>query len=535
MLLLCALGATAAAGAARADSVLVVTGHGWGHGVGMSQWGAYGYALHGWSYRQILAHYYPGTQLGRIGEPTVRVELAEGVAVATVGCASMMSVSDATGRGNLLRAGTYGVGPKLVFPLRRVQMRHHGVVYLGRALRSPVVIQCALNPLTFDGRAYHGRLVLRNDGGKLSVVNSLPLDTYLRGVVGAEMPHRWLGQALEAQAVAARSYAVATLHPSAHFDEYADQRSQMYLGIAAERPSTDAAVIATEGQVLTWNGAVATAYYSASSGGRTADIRDLWPSMPAVPYLRPVADPYDSLSPTHDWGPVVYTPAGLARRLGLDAGVEAVRLEQSVSGRVAAVDLTLASGGSVRIAAHRVADSLRLRSTWFSVGQLSLEADRGRVLFGREAHLVARVSGLAAAVLQRRRLGGPWEDVKVVRSGVSVGVEPPATTEYRLTAPGVGGPTAIVAVAPQVTVTPLAATLLGGTVSPRPDGPVTVWRYEPTGWRVVARPVLDAKGSFRTRLRLRAGGYRVVVAGDTRLAEAQAPLRVTKRLLASFH
>ena len=83
--LLCTLGAAVAAGSARAASVLVVSGRGWGHGVGMSQWGAYGYALHGWDYRRILAHYYPGTRLGRVGEPRVRVLLAEGADVVTVG------------------------------------------------------------------------------------------------------------------------------------------------------------------------------------------------------------------------------------------------------------------------------------------------------------------------------------------------------------------------------------------------------------------------------------------------------------------
>ena len=64
--------------AARAGTALIVTGHGWGHGVGMSQWGAYGYALHGWKYRRILSHYYPGTTLGRVGEPRVRVLLGQG-------------------------------------------------------------------------------------------------------------------------------------------------------------------------------------------------------------------------------------------------------------------------------------------------------------------------------------------------------------------------------------------------------------------------------------------------------------------------
>ena len=501
----------------------------------MSQWGAYGYAIHGWDYRRILAHYYPGTRLERYGEPRVRVLLAEGASVVTVGCVSRMSVSDATGMGHFLRAGTYGVGPRLVFPLRKIHVRHHGLVWGGRALRSPVVLDCPLNPLTFDGRPYHGKLVLRSAGGKLSVVNSLPLDTYLRGVVGAEMPSRWRLAALEAQAVAARSYTVATLHPGATFDEYADQRSQMYLGIAAEGPRTDRAVLATLGQVLTWRGGIATAYYSASSGGRTADVRDFFPTAAATPYLRPVADPYDVLSPHHVWGPVALTPQRLAAKLGIAGTVAGLRVEKSVSGRTGALDVALASGGAVRLSSRDVAERLRLRSPWFSVGELSLDVDRGCVLFGRGVRLVAGVSGTGTAVLQRRVDGGPWLDVRPLQRGTSLPVQPRVTTQYRLTIPGVGGPTVSVAVAPKVSVKPLGPRLLGGTILPRPEGAVTVLRYEPGGWRVVAHPRLDSRGRFRTLMRLRAGGYRVVVAGDSRLAATQADLRITARQLVALH
>jgi SpoIID/LytB domain protein len=120
----------------------------------------------------------------------------------------------------------------------------------------------------------------------LSVVNSLPLDEYVRGVVGGEMPDRWRIAALEAQAVAARSYALATLKPGAHFDLYGDTRSQVYGGIAYETARTNIAVERTAGKVLTWNGRVATTYFFSTSGGRTADVHEVWPRLPAVPYLR---------------------------------------------------------------------------------------------------------------------------------------------------------------------------------------------------------------------------------------------------------
>src|SRR5947209_19604793 len=94
LFLVIAVLAAATAGAARAGTTLIVTGHGWGHGVGMSQWGAYGDAPHGWKYRRILSHYYPGARLTRYGERRVRVLLVEGAHVVTVGCATRITVSD---------------------------------------------------------------------------------------------------------------------------------------------------------------------------------------------------------------------------------------------------------------------------------------------------------------------------------------------------------------------------------------------------------------------------------------------------------
>jgi len=106
--LVVALAVCATAGTARAASALIVTGHGWGHGVGLSQWGAYGYAQHGWKYRRILAHYYPGTEMSQVGDLRVRVLLTQGQASVTVGCATPMVVTDGRRLTRKLAAGTYG-------------------------------------------------------------------------------------------------------------------------------------------------------------------------------------------------------------------------------------------------------------------------------------------------------------------------------------------------------------------------------------------------------------------------------------------
>ena len=111
--------AAASAGTARAGTSLIVTGHGWGHGVGMSQWGAYGYALHGWKYRRILSHYYPGTTMGHVGEVRVRVLLAQGASSVTVGLRDAADRHRRPASDPHAPAGTYGVGPRLVLPVRK--------------------------------------------------------------------------------------------------------------------------------------------------------------------------------------------------------------------------------------------------------------------------------------------------------------------------------------------------------------------------------------------------------------------------------
>ena len=93
-------------------------------------------------------------------------------------------------------------------------------------------------PLGLDGRLYRGKLELVPQAGFLRVVNALPLESYLQGVVAGEMPYSWPAEALEAQAVAARSYAIASLLKGKPYDLYSDVRSQVYLGVGGEKSSS---------------------------------------------------------------------------------------------------------------------------------------------------------------------------------------------------------------------------------------------------------------------------------------------------------
>jgi stage II sporulation protein D len=517
--------AAASAASSRAATALIVTGHGWGHGVGMSQWGAYGYALHGWKYRRILAHYYPGTKMSRVGDLRVRVLLAQGQASVTVGCATPMTVSDGRRLTRKLPAGTYGVGPRLVLPVRK-----HGA---GLSFGHFAVFDCARAPLEFDGRAYHGTLALRSRGGGVSVVNGLSLDTYLLGVVPSESPSHWPLAALEAQAVAARSYAVAELRPSSWYDLVPTTADQVYGGVRAERPRSDRAVYKTAGQVLTWNGQVARTYYSSSSGGRTEAVQDAWPGAAPIPYLRSVPDPYDTYSPHHNWGPYNFSSTRLAGALGLGSAIESAQVRRDSSFRAESVVFHLASGAVVRRDAAAVMRALHLLSTWFSIGQLQLSTSSTRLLYGSRVTVVARATNVKDAVLQQRTANGPWLAVRAIKHATQLHLQPRASTAYRLVAPGTNGTAVSVAVAPRVQVRALRPHVLAGEVSPRPDAAVAVWRLVRGRWRVVAHPILDSSGKFRTPLQLRPVEYRITVAAG-RLAATQISLHVTRRLLQSL-
>src|SRR5512133_1454695 len=293
------LDAKAAAGAAT----FVVTGHGWGHGVGFSQYGAYGYAQKGVGYAKIILHYFPGTELGAAPVSRVRVLLTRGAATLKIGSTQDFRVRDGAGTVHDVVAGTYTVTPALKLKVDGQDKP--------TALPGPLLFQPGGAALALKHR-YRGSIQVDVTGGKLRAINMVGLEQYLYGVVPSEMPFNWLPEALKAQAVAARSYALATRRTGA-FDLYPDTRSQVYLGIEHEKPSTNAAVDATAGKVVLYNGQVAKTYFFSTSGGRTASSQDVWGT--AVPYLVSVPDPYDTISPYHTWGPFAFTGAKLGKVL----------------------------------------------------------------------------------------------------------------------------------------------------------------------------------------------------------------------------
>jgi stage II sporulation protein D len=356
--LLVALSSAAAAVAAApagAEQRLTVRGAGFGHGVGLSQYGAQGYALQGANYRTILAHYYRGTSLGSVSRSSVvRVLLARGRSVTFAGASR-------AGRRTLNAATTY-----------RARLSGTTVTLTGGGRTVRVAQRARISgpaPLRVGalGR-YRGALELSSGGGgALQAVNAVAIDDYVRGVVAREMPSYWRPEALKAQAVAARTYAVTIKKGDAGFDHYNDTSSQVYGGLDAETAATNDAVAATRRQVVTYRGRAVPTYFFASSGGRTENAEVGFPGSEPQPWLVGVADPYDATDNAtyHSWTKT-FQRSEAERRLGslLDGSLRAIHVVQrGFSGRVVRAEL-IGSEGTTTVTGGDLAAAFGLPSTW---------------------------------------------------------------------------------------------------------------------------------------------------------------------------
>jgi len=347
LLLACALPASAGA------VTWVVRGGGYGHGVGMSAYGAFGYGLHGAGYRQILGHYYRGIQIDEMAPaPQVRVLLD-------------VSSGDVSFTGARSACGT------ALDPKRRYRARLRGgsvrlVSGSGRPLTS-----CGARLRAGGGRTiqidgvgtYRGALEAVADGsGSLNVVNALDVDSYARGSVPAEVPAEWPEATLKAFAIACRSIALSTDVGGRGYQLYADTRTQVYEGVAIEHPRTDQAVRATAGQVATYGGEIAQTTYFSSSGGRTESG---FLGAPDVPYLQSVDDPYDYYAPQHRWT-FRFTQAEMNSRLGpyMRGSLRDIKVTQrGDSPRIDYAKL-IGSGGTTTIRGDTLAFALGLYDRW---------------------------------------------------------------------------------------------------------------------------------------------------------------------------
>ena len=455
-----AASAATAPGSASAATVFTITGHGYGHGIGLGQYGALGYAQRGYPWSQIVSHYYPGTSLATVPagySQTERVLLEPAMTSLAFSAGVRITIKDEGGglpKAAVLAAGSYtlarGLSPgrwrvldSTGTPVIINMLGPVDVMPWGR----PLAIANTM-PLGWAGGQWWGwfRAIPNTADSDFALVENVPMETYLRGVVPSEMPSSWLPQALAAQAVVARSYAYASQHPTSDWD-VVDGVGEAYGPAEHWTAATDAAVAATAGQVVLYGGSVAWTFYSASSGGLTDSEVGAWDcGSCGEPYLEPVADPYDSadgLNPYHSWAPQTVTAAGLGRSLGLAAPVVSVTPAiGGLSRRVLSLAVRTSTGGTSDILGYRVQQLLSLRSTYFRITGVTLTIPP-RVEIGQGAQLNGSVWPLPSGpvALQRRIGSGPWvtrlSSLHLNAAGAfTVYPRPTGTWSYRLIVPG---------------------------------------------------------------------------------------------------
>lgn len=198
--------------------------------------------------------------------------------------------------------------------------------------------------LLLNGTRYRGAMSIYIQNGNLTAVNTLNIEDYLRSVVPAEMPASWPLEALKAQTIIARTYAIERLNPKGLYDLCATQQCQVYKGQSSENPLVDAAISQTYKQIIAYNQRPAKTFFSSDNGGFTASSAEVWGSN--LPYLVAQPDPF-SVGPKSSWSiPVSWTElTRVARTYGFKGTASGFRVDRySPSGRVTQVSLLTEEG-----------------------------------------------------------------------------------------------------------------------------------------------------------------------------------------------
>jgi stage II sporulation protein D len=334
----------------------IVHGRGFGHGVGMSAYGAYGFAKHGKGYRFILDHYYRGTSIGTLDKVRVVRVLLD------------ISPGDVEFSGATSACGER-LDPNRSYEAHRagssVKLRSSGgkrLANCGRKLRA-----AGRGKIAIAGHGtYRGALETvptESEAGSLNIVNALALEQYAKGVMPNEVPPSWPMEELKAHALAVRSIAITGDVGGNGFDLYSDTRSQVYEGLESEYDRTNEAVAATRGQVVTYKGNVAETLYSACSGGHTESSVNVFGG--AVPYLTGVPDPYDYYCPLHKWK-LEFSGPEISSRLGgyLQGRLKRVVITKTgLSPRIISAKL-VGTGGVSTVTGSQLSVALGGYDTW---------------------------------------------------------------------------------------------------------------------------------------------------------------------------
>ena len=358
-------------------SSITLKGHGYGHGIGMSQWGARGGADRGATWSQILAKYYPGTKLSTTsGYIRVHVTADDDGSTAVAGRSGLTFVRGSSKTSLPTRASTGAISAWRIEPTssdrRRSVLRYktgsswhtfRSMTWAGSAdFAAPT-----LKVLLPGGRSATYRYKVRaarpsSTSTVRRTVNVLPIDDYTRGVVAREMPSSWNLDAVRAQAVAARTYGARTMGSSGWYDICDTTSCQVYGGVGAESSRSNEAVSQTARKVLTYQGKLAFTQFSASSGGYT--------NKGSQPYLKAVSDAWDGISSNtnHSWS--VKVPVSRIRSAYPSIGTPRTITVTKRNGHGAmggrAVSVTISgSKGSRTVTGSDVRWAFGLKSDWF--------------------------------------------------------------------------------------------------------------------------------------------------------------------------
>jgi stage II sporulation protein D len=353
---------------APTTTTITVNGHGFGHGHGMSQYGARGAAIAGQNYQQILAFYYPTTALAPVGGKVRVLITADNDNNLKVAPAAGLRVRDlGNGRNYKLKKKARAWRLKSVGGQTRVYYKtgHWHLYKTGgrKALAGSGEFRSSSDQLTLKlptgSRVYRGKLRFTGT----DTVNVVRLDRYVSGVVASEMPSTWPAAALQAQAVAARTYAARERadHVTGYYDLCDTAACQVYGGVVAETAATNAAVAGTAGLALVYGGQYAFAQFASSNGG--------YSSAGGQPYLTAHDDPFDrAVSPYLHWKVTVDTAKLQAAypQIGTLTQVQIVQRENTAT--------TAEWGGWVQ--------KVRLSGTGGTVLSLDISGDDFRRVYG---------------------------------------------------------------------------------------------------------------------------------------------------------
>jgi stage II sporulation protein D len=339
---------------AGATAEWIAAGRGFGHGVGMSQYGSYGYAKHGRSYKKILRHYFEDTKIAKTSTRSVRVLLTSGL-----GSISFSGATKACGKSlNKGKSYSFDASGSNVVLRRAGGSKITGCGGEGAAKGGRSV--------SFSGvGSYRGALIGRNVGGSLYAINKVGVEGYVKGVIPNEVPASWPRESLRVQAVAARSYGLASTVGGDGYDLYDDTRSQVYAGKSSETPQTNAATEDTAREVVKSNGEIATTFFFSTSGGRTEAVQYGFAGGSPRPYLKSEKDPYDKTSPVHKWR-VTFSNSEMASKLGdlFDGKLKRIRvLQTGESPRIVRAKV-VGSSDSTKVSGDALRFRLGLRSNW---------------------------------------------------------------------------------------------------------------------------------------------------------------------------